>query len=304
MQVAPLPHPQHPPVAARVWKRSTRRAAIQFLTSALRSKRLIGASALVLYGYTSYSIVDPTSSHALQLAQGLDAHELNGDDLFARNVRQIAARVGVKHPERISVRVGEQSAGASMGSNLTIGQRGACIVLPMELYDAFYAPPRLHDKYGIPTRDEIDFVLAHESAHLAKNHAVYAGAFLPASFLGSCVAIQKIPNKFLAGVVGILGMIGGNLCLSWSLEHEADQVAAETGFARGGIKCFQRKLSRNYEIRSVSNTRLITASGNYLGDTSHPLLTSRIERLELLASAGAINLVVPPETDGSSTAAY
>ncbi|CAI5724932.1 unnamed protein product [Hyaloperonospora brassicae] len=277
------------------------------MASALRARRFIGASVLLLCGYTTYSIVEPMSPHALRLAHGSDAQELDRDDPFARNVRHIAARVGVTCPAQMSIRVGKRSAGASTGANLTIRQRGACIVLPMELYDAFYAPPHLHAKYDIPTRDEIDFVLAHESAHIARNHTVYAGAFLPASLLGSCVAIRTIPNKVVAGVVGVLSMIGTNVCLSWSLEHEADHVAAESGFARGGIACFQRKLSRNNAIRAVSSTKLITARGNYLGDTLHPLLTSRIERLERLTSAATTGphrlVVVPPETDTSSIAA-
>ncbi|ETM36943.1 hypothetical protein L914_16448 [Phytophthora nicotianae] len=282
--------------AEPIWKLATR-AAIKLMSTALYSKRFIGASALLLYGYASYPIAEPTSTHSLRLAQGLDAHELDRNDPFAINVRKIAARVGVKNPERISIRVGEQSAGASMGANLTVGQRGACIVLPMELYDAFYAPAHLHAKYDIPKRDEIDFVLAHESAHIAKNHSMFTGAFLPASLVGSCVAIHKIPNKLVAGIVGVLGIVGGNLYLSWSLEHEADQVAAESGFASGGINCFQRKLSRNCEMRSVLKTWMITEKGNYLGDTSHPLLTSRIERLKLLTFAETIKLVVATEDD-------
>ncbi|KAG6967846.1 hypothetical protein JG687_00004066 [Phytophthora cactorum] len=285
--------PQVPDGAAEpIWKLATR-AAIKLMSTALYSKRFIGASALLLYGYASYPIAEPTSTHSLRLAQGLDAHELDRNDPFAINVRKIAARVGVKNPERISIRVGEQSAGASMGANLTVGQRGACIVLPMELYDAFYAPAHLHAKYDIPKRDEIDF-----------NHSMFTGAFLPASLVGSCVAIHKIPNKLVAGIVGVLGIVGGNLYLSWSLEHEADQVAAESGFARGGINCFQRKLSRNCEMRSVLKTWMITEKGNYLGDTSHPLLTSRIERLKLLTSAETIKLVVATEDDRSEDDTY
>ncbi|CAI5740500.1 unnamed protein product [Peronospora destructor] len=252
------------------------------MSIALYSKRFVGASALLLYGHASYPIAKPTSTHSLRLAQGLDAYELGDKDLFAMNVRNVAARVGVKYPERISIRVGVQSAGASMGTNLAIRQRGACIVLPMELYDAFYAPPQLHKKHNIAKRHEIDFVLAHESAHIAKNHSMYTAAFLPASVVGSYVAINKIPNKWIAGIVSVLGIIGSHFYLSWSLEHEADQVAAENGFACGGISFFQRKLIRNCEMRSLLNTRMITKSGNYLGDTSHPLLTSRIERLQFL----------------------
>ncbi|RLN90888.1 hypothetical protein BBJ28_00000338 [Nothophytophthora sp. Chile5] len=256
--------------------------ANELMSAALYSKRFIGASALMIYGYGSYPIAKPTSSFSLKLAQGLDAHELDRQDPFAINVRQIAKRVGVKNPDRVSIRVGEQSSGASIGANATIGRRGACIVLPMELYDAFHAPSHLHEKYDIPKRDEIDFVLAHESAHIAKNHGMITGASLPVSLVGCCYAIHKIPNKLVAGIVGVLGIVGGNMLLSWSLEHEADRVAAQNGFARGGISCFQRKLSRNCELRSVLNTRLITTKGNYLGDTSHPLLTTRIERLKLM----------------------
>ncbi|KAE9118508.1 hypothetical protein PF010_g8191 [Phytophthora fragariae] len=152
--------------------------------------------------------------------------------------------------------------GASMGANLTVGRRGACIVLPMELYDAFYAPSHVQD---------------------------------------NCFAIHKIPNKVVAAVVGVLGVVGGNLYLSWTLEHEADQVAARSGFARGGIHCFQRKLSRNCQMRSALNTWMIDEWGNYLGDTTHPLLTSRVERLKLLATAEPIELLVTADIDDSGT---
>ncbi|KAE8901589.1 hypothetical protein PF005_g3535 [Phytophthora fragariae] len=300
MRVTP---PQMPGDAEPIWKSATR-AAIKLMSTALYSKRFIGASALFIYGYASYPIAEPTSTHSLRLAQGLDSHELDRKDPFAVNVRKIAARVGVKNPERISIRVGEETAGASIGANLTVGRRGACIVLPMELYDAFYAPSHLHEKYDIPKRDEIDFVLAHESAHIAKNHSMYTGAFLPVSLIGSCVAIHKIPNKLIAGIVGVLGIVGGNWYLSWSLEHEADEVAAESGFARGGINCFQRRLSRNCEMRSVLNTWMIDERGNYLADTSHPLLTSRIERLKLLATADPVKLIVSSDTATDEAEAY
>ncbi|OWZ21047.1 Metalloprotease [Phytophthora megakarya] len=251
------------------------------MPTVLYSKRFISALSLILYGYASYPIAVPTSSQSLRLAKGLDAHELDCKDSFAVYVKNIAIRVGVKNPELISIRVGEQSTSASMGTNLTINRFGACIVLPMELYDAFYTPLQLHDTYNIPKRDEIDFVLAHESAHIVKNHSIFTGAFLPASLIGIGVTIHKIPNKLIAGIVGVLGIVGGNLYLSWNLEHEADRVAAESGFAIGGINCFQRKLSRNCALRSVLKTWMITEKGNYLGDITHPLLTSRIERLKL-----------------------
>ena len=254
------------------------------MSVALSSKRCVGASALLLYGYASYPIAKPTSTHSLRLAQGLDAHELGDNDRFAMTVRNIAARVGVKNPERISIRVGVQSAGASMGTNLTMRQCGACIVLPMELYDAFYAPPHVHNKDDIAKRHEIAFVVAHESAHIAKNHSMYTAAFLPVSLMGSYVAINTIPNKWIASIVTVVGLVSSHVYLSWSLEHEADQVAAAHGFAWGGIHFFQRKVIRNCAMRSLLNTRMITKSGNYLGDTSHPLLTSRIERLQRLTS--------------------
>ncbi|KAI9922615.1 hypothetical protein PsorP6_000668 [Peronosclerospora sorghi] len=255
------------------------KATLKVMTTALYSKRFIGTSALLLYGYACYPSICPTSKYSLRLAHGLESHELEYKDPFAVNVRTIAARVGVTDAERLSIRVGGQSAGASIGTNRTLKQCGACIVLPWELYDAFYAPSHLHKVYDIPQRDEIDFTLAHECAHIARNHAMYTAAFLPVSLVGSCVAIRTIPNKVIGGIIGVLGLVGGNMYLSWSFEHEADQVAAESGFARGGIHCFQRKLSRNCAIRSRLHTRMITENGNYLGDPSHPLLTSRIKRL-------------------------
>lgn len=218
------------------------------MSTAAYSKRFIGAASLLLYGYAAYPIAEPTSPHSLRLAQGLDAHELDRQDPFAVNVRRIAARVGVKNPERISIRVGEESTGASMGANLTVGQRGACIVLTMELYDAFYAPSHIQDKYDLPKSDEIDFVLAHESAHIAKNHAMLTGAFLPASLVGSCFAIHKIPNKLVAAVIGVMGVIGATCTCpgAWSTRrikwrHRADSrveaSTASSGNCPATVRC-------------------------------------------------------------------
>lgn len=259
--------------------------ARQVMSAAIYSKRLVGASALFIYAYTSYPVAEPTSNYSLRLADGLDSIEVDRKDPFAINVRSVAARMGVNHPEKLSIRISEDSTGAALGTNATIAKRGACIVLPAELYDAFHASPALREKYrNIPTVDEINFVLAHESTHIAKNHALFSNAFLPLSLVLSNVAIRNIPNKLVAGAVGIAVILGGNTLLSWRLEHEADHAAAQQGYALGGIDCFQRKLARNCEMRSILNTRMITEAGNYLGDTTHPMLTTRIRHLQHVAA--------------------
>lgn len=257
------------------------------LTNAAITRRFVGASALALYAFSSYPIAEPTSELSLSLARGADSVELDRRDPFSINVRTIAARCGVKDPERLSVRVGEQTSGASLGANATISRRGACVVLPAELYEAFHATPAQRQQYDLPDKDEIDFVLAHESAHIAKNHSVLSGVFLPISMFASCYVIKKIPNKVLATLASCATLVGGNMLLSWRLEHEADHVAAAQGYARGGIHCFERKLSQNCALRSRLNTRLITKEGNYLGDATHPLLTSRIQHLQVIADAAA-----------------
>lgn len=250
-------------------------------------RRLLGASALAIYAFSAYPIAEPTSEWSLSLAQGSDAIELERHDAFAAHVRSVAARVGVKNPERLSIRVGEETAGASLGANVSIGHRGACMLLPAELYDAFYATPAERAEHDLPSRDEVNFVLAHESAHIAKNHAVVSAAALPLSMLACCFLVAKIPNTLLASAVGCAVLMGSNTLLSWRIEHEADHVAAAHGYARGGIHCFERKLSRNCELRLlVDASVLITEEGNYLGDAAHPLLTWRIRHLEqLLANA-------------------
>ncbi|KAE8896223.1 hypothetical protein PF005_g28324 [Phytophthora fragariae] len=54
-------------------------------------------------------------------------------------------------------------------------------------------------------------------------------------------------------------------------------------------------------MRSALNTWMIDERGNYLGDTTHPLLTSRVERLKLLTTAEPIELLVNAEIDDSET---
>jgi Zn-dependent protease with chaperone function len=262
---------------------------IAIMSTAAITRRFVGTSALAMYAFSSLPLAAPTSDLSLSLAQGSDSVPLERSDPFAVNVRKIAARIGVKNPENLSVRVGEETSGASIGSNATIGFRGACIVLPLDLYDAFFATDELRRKFTgqIPSKEEVDFVLAHEAAHIARNHSIISATFLPLSVIASCSAIKRIPNKFVASIVSCVGLVAGNMLVSWRLEHEADHIAAESGFVHGGIHCFQRKLSHNCELRSLMNTRMITKEGNYLGDTAHPFLTSRIHHLKLIAQGTA-----------------
>jgi hypothetical protein len=87
-------------------------------------------------------------------------------------------------------------------------------------------------------------VLAHETTHIAKNHALFSNAFLPLSLVLSNVAIRKIPNKLFAGLVGIAVILGGNTLLSWRLEHDTPtaQVAHPPPAARRRQQCAVRLL--------------------------------------------------------------
>ncbi|TYZ63632.1 hypothetical protein PybrP1_008995 [[Pythium] brassicae (nom. inval.)] len=257
------------------------------MSKAAFTGRLVGVSTVALCAFACAPIANPTSAYSLRLAKGADAIELDSRDAFAVHVRNVAARVGVQHPERLSVRVGEETAGASLGANALIARRGACMVLPAELYDAFHATPAEREMFDLPCKDEINFVLAHESAHIAKNHAVVSGLALPTSMVAICFAAHKIPNKVLAAALGCAALVGGNTLLSWRIEHEADHVAAEHGYASGGINCFERRLFHNCELRALRHSNLITETGNYLGDTAHPLLTWRISHLKLLVDEAA-----------------
>lgn len=257
------------------------------MSKAAFASRLVGASVVALCAFAAVPIVYPTSAYSLRLAKGDDAVELDSRDAFAVHVRSVAARVGVTHPERLSVRVSEETSGASVGANAVIARRGACMVLPAELYDAFHATPAEREMFDLPCADEMNFVLAHESAHIAKNHAVVSGLFLPASMGAICFAAHKMPNKALAAALGCAALIGGNTLLSWQIEHEADHVAAAHGYASGGINCFERRLFHNCELRAMRHSSLITETGNYLGDTAHPLLTWRISHLKLIVDDAA-----------------
>jgi hypothetical protein len=157
---------------------------------AIYSKRLVGASGLLIYAYMSYPLAELTSAFSLSLAGSQDAVEVDRRDAFAANVRAVAARMGVKNPERLSIRASVDSAGVALGESATIDRRGACMVLPAKLYDAFHASPALREKYpSIRTIDAINFVLAHESTHIAKNHALFSNTSLPLSLVLSNVAI-------------------------------------------------------------------------------------------------------------------
>jgi hypothetical protein len=245
------------------------------------SKRFtVSLAGFSMYSFSSYPLFDPCGQFTLNLAGAADAVELFPEDPFVKNLKQIATRMGVRNPERLSIRISDETSGASIGSNLTLRLSGGCIVLPRELHQGFHATAAQRTEFDLPEKEEVNFVLAHEIAHIARNHSILTTAFLPGSIMTSYMMMKCFPNKLIGSLLGCFAIAASNIWMSWQVEHEADHMAASLGFAKGGINCFQRKLSRNCELRTLLNTSMITKKGNYLGDTSHPLLTTRLQHLE------------------------
>ncbi|CCI42700.1 unnamed protein product [Albugo candida] len=240
------------------------------------SSHVLGFSTVIMSGYAAYTIADPTNVFALRQANAETSILLQQSDSFVQYASKIASQVGVRSAENLEIRLSQQNAGASLGTNL---KKKACIILPLDLYTAFHSNSSDSVDTDLPSPAELDFVIAHESAHIADNHMVISRAAFPISLFGAYSFMSKIPNKWVAAMVGCGTLLLTNIFVSRQIEYRADAIAAKAGYGHGGVVLFKRSQVRNCRVRELTKSRMITKRGDYLGDIMHPLLTSRIKRL-------------------------
>ncbi|OQR97430.1 metalloprotease family M48X [Thraustotheca clavata] len=249
------------------------------------ARRVLYGCSTTMFLSATFPVAMPHSSTALKAIGAQDTTQLEEADPFVIHAREIAKKLGVRHPENVNILLDESDGegGGALGADL-VGR--ASIWISKSVYRGFYQAPSeestVHDLEADPAREEVDFILAHECAHIANNHSIKMTSFIPISMLSSYAVATKVPNKLLGAVLGFSMIAGGGLYLSWHMEHEADHIAAALGktFREGGLSTFERSRTRNCFLKSYFDTRMITKDGNYLGDTSHPWLTTRIHHLE------------------------
>lgn len=239
------------------------------------SSHVLGFSTVIMSGYAAYTIADPTNVFALRQANAETSILLQKSDSFVQYASKIASQVGVRSAENLEIRLSQQNAGASLGTNL----KKACIILPLDLYTAFHSSLSDSVDTDLPSPAELDFVIAHESAHIADSHMVISRVAFPISLFGAYSIMGKIPNKWVAAMVGCATLLLTNIFVSRQIEYRADAIAAKAGYGYGGVVLFKRSQVRNCRVRELTKSRMITKRGDYLGDIMHPLLTSRIKRL-------------------------
>ncbi|KAF0683071.1 Aste57867_24851 [Aphanomyces stellatus] len=247
------------------------------MASSVLPRRLLSSTAAMLFGVSVYPIVNPNCD---------DCFELEDKDPIVIKAREIAFKAGVKNPQNVMVYVSEDGeTGGSMGANL-LGRGTICI--SNDVYRGFHQGDGGvewdADDEDTPTRDEAEFILAHECVHLAKNHSLVMSSFVPVAMMSSASLTTKVHNKFLATLLGVGCMAIGGIYLSWCMEYEADHGAASLGdsFHRGGLTALERSRRRNCMLKRNWKSDWITDDGNYLGDTAHPWLTTRIDHLQHL----------------------
>ncbi|KAF0741855.1 hypothetical protein Ae201684P_017902 [Aphanomyces euteiches] len=238
------------------------------------SRRLLGGATAVIFVKLALPICRPHDPNDVPLAD---------NDTFVIATRKIAHRTGLLHPENLRVYVSSGGeTGGSIGANLRWLNRSSICVSDM-VYESFFAKTPCDEAL---TRDEVEFILAHECTHLAKNHPLSMASFVPPSMLSSVMVARRLASRSRAGAalvsVGLLALSG--MGLSWRMEYEADHGAAALGasYRSGGVDMLERTRRQNCMLKQMWPTRLITDEGNYLADTAHPWLTSRIRHLELL----------------------
>nr|CCA14522.1 metalloprotease family M48X putative [Albugo laibachii Nc14] len=212
-------------------------------------------------GYAAYTIAEPTNVFMLRQANAETSVLLQNSDPFVQYASKIASQVGIRFAGSLEFRLSEQNAGTSLGINLT----KACIIVPLELYTAYHSNESDRSNADLPSLAEIDFVIAHECAHIADNHMIISRAAFPISLFGAYSLISKISNKWLAAIAGCATLLLTNVCVSRQIEYRADAIVAKAGFGPGGVQFFKRSQVRNCEVRELTKSPMITESGDYLG---------------------------------------
>ena len=158
---------------------------------------------------------------------------------------------------------------------------------------------RALEKSLLVKNDHVAFAIAHELAHINNFDFVYR-ALLPAAWLfGTFRAIiwilpraQNAPTKgfkvflsvLLAGF-SLASYNGLSKILKQKQELRADEQAAKCGvrYCNGGISYLKSHLRVNRVIRhltGVAGIQRYTEQGDDLQNSTHPLLTERIQRLQ------------------------
>ncbi|OQR87325.1 metalloprotease family M48X [Achlya hypogyna] len=249
------------------------------------SRRLLVTCASTMFASATFPVAMPHSPLALRAIGASDTKELDASDDFVVQAREIARQLGVRHPEnlRVLMDLADGEGGGALGADV-FGR--SAIWISESIYRGFHQTPSptstVQDIEADPAREEVEFILAHECAHIANNHSLKMTSFIPLSMFGSYAIATKVPHKLIGAVLGFGLIAAGGWYLSWHMEHEADHLAASLGqrFRDGGLSTFERSRVRNCFLKSYFDTRMITEEGNYLGDTSHPWLTTRIHHLE------------------------
>ncbi|RHY97368.1 hypothetical protein DYB37_011477 [Aphanomyces astaci] len=236
-------------------------------------RRVLAGAATALFASSVYPVYNPRCTDG--------AMRLDDDDPIVHATREIAFQTGVTHPENVHVYVSmDGETGGSMGANV-FGRGSVCI--SNAVYRGFHLDESVddEDEDDLPSKEEAEFILAHECVHLAKNHSLVMSSFVPMAMLSSASITTKVSNKFLATLLGVGSLVVGGIYLSWWMEYEADHGAASLGhrFHIGGLSTLERTRRRNCMFKQMHPTRWITDEGNYLADTAHPWLTTRIDHL-------------------------
>ncbi|CAK4503129.1 unnamed protein product [Aphanomyces euteiches] len=255
------------------------------LMASVAHRRLLKGAASVVFASSVYPIYRPQTTE--------DSIRLDENDPIVIKTREIASRTGVSHPNKIQVYLSEDGeTGGSIGANV-FGRGIVCI--SESVYRGFHLDQETwldDDEDSVadetPSKEEVEFILAHECVHLAKNHSLVMSSFVPIAMLSSASLTTKVHNKFIATLLGVGTLVISGLYLSWCMEYEADHGAASLGksFHRGGLYALERTRRRNCMLKRVVGTKWITEEGNYLGDTAHPWLTTRIDHLAHLNPRG------------------
>jgi len=218
------------------------------------------------------------------------------------NFRDILRKVGVRNFDKIELIETEDIGPTTVGCDLPLIPSKAIVLVPKALLRAaelteedlpIEERQRLLEATGtlVPTEKELQYILGHEAAHLAKNHSLKTAVSGFSTFWGSyllasrCKLFPKTPVACsLFGMAATAAIVG---VVSVLQEREADLTsAARLGCAHEAKELVEKKIQQNLWLRREGNEStwrtMITSRGNDLLEWEHPSVTWQLNYLSQL----------------------
>lgn len=223
---------------------------------------------------------------------------------WQNKLHTILKSVGVKNAENVKLIETESFGPTTVGCDLPFSKTKAIVFVPRALLLASEEELSEEQRRDIleadgtlfPTEKEMDYILGHEAAHLAKNHSLKSSAVGLTSLglsLGFLNSVSGATRQITSSVVirrslfsiAVSAMAVG--AVSILQEREADLTSAsKLNCVHEASLLVEKKRKQNLWVREQAGGSLlrsfVSARGNDLLEWEHPSVTWQLSYLEKL----------------------